>query len=243
MWHLQAFKEKEAIRRYRTEWKYSAKETELISVREKLSSILSHDRFSNEAGKYFVHSMYFDDIDDTCARKNVAGDGRRFKYRLRYYNNSPSFLLLEKKEKNNAFCYKRSSLIDKETYRSLMAGNVDKLLWSDKQVLKEFAHDVLTRGFMPKVIISYQREAFVEPISNVRITFDSHIVASDDFYHFFDNFHSTPIINDKQIVLEVKFDYVLPAYISEIIQSKQINHQSFSKYFMGRLAIQKNFNL
>lgn len=237
------FSEKEIVRKYRTEWKYSAKETELISVRENISSILQHDRFSNENGKYAVHSMYFDDIDDTCARKNVAGDGRRFKYRLRYYNHSPDYLLLEKKEKNNAFCYKRNALINKETYDDLLNGNVDRMLWSDKQVLKEFAFDVLTRGFMPKVIISYEREAFVEPISNARITFDSHIVASDDFSHFFDNFYYIPIISDNNVVLEVKFDYVLPAYISRIIQSKQINQQSFSKYYMGRLAIQKNYKL
>lgn len=74
-----------AIKKYRSEWKYCEEEAQLLSLKERLTAMLNYDSYAGENGKYEIHSLYFDDYKDTCARVNVAGEGKRFKYRIRYY--------------------------------------------------------------------------------------------------------------------------------------------------------------
>ena len=229
------------LKQYRNEWKYLINEIQAQQMKERICSVMEKDSFANEAGQYVVRSIYFDDYYDTCARKNVSGDGIRYKYRIRYYNDSLQRISLEKKEKKNSYCHKRSALLSVEETQMLITGKPEELLWSTSgELVREFATDILTKAFAPKVIISYTREAFVEPITNVRITFDSKITASDEFDMFLspEQYLSIPFISDNQRVLEVKFDEVLPSYVKKVIQNTTINQQAFSKYYMGRIAIQ-----
>ena len=71
--------------KYRSEWKYSISISHATQIRERLEAVLERDVHAKENGKYEIHSMYFDDFQNTCARENVAGDGIRYKYRIRYY--------------------------------------------------------------------------------------------------------------------------------------------------------------
>lgn len=236
------FQEERAIKRYRSEWKYCEKEADLLALRGKLAKILEHDLYAGENGKYVIHSLYFDDYRNTCARENVAGEGKRFKYRIRYYGDNSGRLWLEKKEKQNSYCYKRKCPVLTEEYHMLMEGGASEVFWNTKyQLMKEFCVDIISKGFMPKVIINYEREAFVEIISNVRITMDYNISASDEIERFLeDDYLKIPILEKKKHVLEVKFDDVLPSYIKAILQSNILEQQSFSKYYLGRIAIQEN---
>ena len=230
------------MKSYRTEWKYQLKKIYAKQILTKLSSVLEFDSYASNTGSYKVNSLYFDDHTDRCAMENIAGEGIRFKYRIRYYNDNPERMVLEKKEKKNSYCHKRSAMISASEYDLLVNGFAEDLLFStDKPLLKEFAVDILTRNFTPKAIISYDRLAFVEPISNVRITFDTGILASDEYECFYDgSFSGIPVISGDEYILEVKFDQVLPSYIRKVVQSEYANQQSFSKYYMGRLTIQEN---
>lgn len=91
------------------------------------------------------------------------------------------------------------------------------------------------------MIVSYEREAFVEIISNVRITMDYNISASDEIERFLKgDYLKIPVLERKKHVLEVKFDDVLPSYMKAILQSNILEQQSFSKYYLGRIAVQEN---
>lgn len=232
------------MKHYRNEWKYLADEAVAAELQEKISNILIADSHTSSDGAYYVHSLYFDDVYDTCARMNISGDGIRFKYRLRFYNNNPDYLLLEKKEKYNAYCHKRTTRLSMAEYELLMNGSVDCLLWDDDLLKRDFAIDIIRKGFMPKVIINYKRYAFTEPTTNIRITFDEQITASDDFNDFLGKRGiPIPVVHGNSRVVEVKFDSVLPAYIRNVIQSTKLNQQAFSKYYMGRIAINKYMNI
>lgn len=66
----------------------------------------------------------------------------------------------------------------------------------------------------PVVIVEYEREAYVHPIGKVRITFDSCLRVGMDTRLFFDkDAYMTNAINQKNIVLEVKYNEVFPEYI------------------------------
>ena len=210
-------------------------------MKERVTTVLEHDSYAGENGMYEIHSLYFDDYKDTCARENVAGEGKRFKYRIRYYGNCSDKLWLEKKEKYNSYCYKRKCAITSQEYHALTEGRAMDVFWdTDNKLLKEFCVDISTHKFVPKVIVDYEREAFVEPITNIRITFDYNISASDETASFLDgNYCKIPILGQKQHVLEVKFDDVLPSHIKAILQANVLGQSSFSKYYLGRTVIQE----
>lgn len=218
----------------------------MLAIKEQLSAILEYDSHAGEDGKYEIHSMYFDDYKDTCASENVNGERNRFKYRIRYYGDDFSRLWLEKKEKQNNYCNKRKCPITIEEYQMLIEGNALDVLWNTKeQLLKEFCIDIVSKRFVPRIIIDYEREAFVETISNIRITLDYNISASDEIEQFLDrNYIKTPVLEKGKHILEVKFDDIFPSYIKAVLQSNVLVQQSFSKYYLGRIAVQniKKYN-
>ena len=236
----------ETIKRYRSEWKYCEKEADLAVLRERLISVLEHDKYAGENGKYEIHSLYFDDYKDTCDRENVAGERTRFKYRVRYYGGNSKELWLEKKEKINNYCHKRKCPLTIKEFKLVLEGNAMEVFWNtDNRLLKEFCVDIVTKRFLPRVIIDYEREAFVEEITNIRITLDYNITASDDVTKFLNgDYLRIPLLEQQQHVLEVKFDDVLPSYLKRLLQSSVLIQRSFSKYYLGRVAVQdkKKFN-
>lgn len=213
----------------------------MLALKQRLSAILAHDSYAGENGRYEIHSLYFDDYKDDCARENVAGEGKRFKYRIRYYGNNSDQLWLEKKEKLNNYCHKRQCPVSVGDYQSIMEGKAMDVFWNTKeQLLKELCIDIVTKRFLPRVIINYEREAFVEIIANVRITLDYNISASDEIQRFLTgDYIKIPVLERKKHVLEVKFDDVLPSYIKAVLRGNILVQRSFSKYYLGRIAIQE----
>ena len=93
-------------------------------------------------------------------------------------------------------------------------------------------------NYKPKVIIDYERIAFVEDITNVRITFDMKISASYELEKFLtQDYQSFYVLPSGLNVLEVKFDEILPSHIRNIIESYGFKQGSFSKYYYGRRII------
>jgi hypothetical protein len=213
----------------------------LAVIEGRLSAIFEKDVNSGDDGKYQIHSLYFDDVKDSCAKENDAGISRRFKYRIRYYGENPDFMKLERKEKWDGRCHKEACMLTISEYEEILAGKAQDLFWeTDKKLLKEFCVHVMTRGFIPKAIIDYERIAYVEEITNIRITLDTNISVSDDVEHFLDgDYLKYPLQDKDQHVLEVKFDYILPGYVKSIVTKNNLVQSSFSKYYLGRIKLQR----
>lgn len=229
-------------KRYRSEWKYCEKHEKLEVIRQRMAGLMKIDAYAGENGKYEVNSLYFDDYRNTCARENIAGECKRFKYRIRYYGNNSSKLWLEKKEKQNNYCYKQKCPITVEEYNMIINGRAMEVFWNtNNSLLRNFCTDIVTARFEPKVIISYERRAYIEEITNVRITFDYNISASDDIEKFLQgNYLKIPVLEENRHVLEVKFDDVLTSYMKKALQVEPLCQQAFSKYHVGRTTIQSN---
>ena len=237
---IASMREVDNIKKYRNEWKYCCIVNDLRMIENRLSAVLNKDLYSNDDGRYEIHSLYFDDYKDTCARENDAGIAKRFKWRIRYYGSQTQFLRLERKEKVNGLCYKENCLISPEEYQKIMDGDVEEVLWETEEVLlKQFCLQCMVKKFEPKAIIHYERAAYVEDITNIRITLDENISVSDDFLHFLDgDYMRYPVMEKGQHVLEVKFDYILPGYIKHIVTNRCLAQSSFSKYYLGRKILQ-----
>ena len=83
---------------YRHEWKHEISIFDVLCLRQRLSSVMTPDPHAR-GGRYFVRSLYFDDLRDTALREKLDGVSRREKFRLRCYNGDDSYLVLEKKSK------------------------------------------------------------------------------------------------------------------------------------------------
>ncbi len=148
---------------------------------------------------------------------------------------------LERKEKLSERCHKESCVIDIQQYNKIIDGEIEDVLWNtDNPILKQFCVHCLTRGFTPKAIIDYERVAYVEPISNVRITLDTNLSVANEFENFLTgNYIRMPIQESKKQVLEAKFDYILPSYIRHVLTSEELVRTSLSKYSLGRKQLRR----
>ena len=229
----------ENIKKYRNEWKYSLSNQELSLLKSRISEVMELDPHTPEKGRYVIHSLYFDDHKDTSVYTTDSGLSKRFKWRIRYYDEDLNYIVLERKEKIDSRCHKKSCKLTLEEYEAIISGNITDFVYdTDKKLIKELARDMMLYGYRPKVIIDYERIAYVEEITNVRITFDMKISASYDLEHFIDGDYTRYYINPSGInVLEVKFDDILPSYIRKIVESYGFKQTSFSKYYYGRKII------
>lgn len=168
-----------------------------------------------------------------------SGLSKRFKWRIRYYGNDLSYIMLEKKEKLESRCHKKSCKITVDEYKKIVSGDVTDLIFeTEKELIKELAVDMIIHNYKPKVIIDYERIAFVEEITNVRVTFDMKISASYELENFLDgDYQRFYVLPSGLNVLEVKFDNILPSYIRNIVESYSFKQGSFSKYYYGRKII------
>lgn len=228
------------VKKYRNEWKYRCSSSDLAMIGSRLAAILERDANSAANGKYEIHSLYFDDLYNTCMQENDAGISQRSKYRIRYYGGKPDFLRLERKEKRDSRCHKESCLLSLEDYDKIIHGNADELFWQTQDpLLRRFCMLILAKGFAPKAIIDYERTAYIEEISNIRITLDENISVSDDLVHFLDgNYLRYPLQENSEHVLEVKFDDILPSHVRHVITNRDLVQSSFSKYYLGRKKLQ-----
>ena len=71
---------------YRHEWKHEINMADLYAIRARLKVVARGDPNAKD-GKYFIRSLYFDNLSDKALREKIDGVDRREKFRIRYYNN------------------------------------------------------------------------------------------------------------------------------------------------------------
>ena len=225
------------IKKYRTEWKYNLNNQQLSLLKSRISSLLVLDEHSKK-DKYIVHTLYFDNYKNIITRMNDLGNNKRFKWRIRYYNDDINYIVLEKKEKLNNRSHKKVCPITLKEYEDILSFNMNLLYETDKLLIKELFRDIMLYNFVPRIIIDYERIAYTEKVTNVRVTFDLKISVSSDIDNFLNgSYHKYPINPGNYNVLEVKFDDILPSYIRKVIESYGFNQTSYSKCYYGMKMI------
>ena len=221
--------------KYRHELKFKLSNSAAEVLKQKLSLILKKDKNAYYSdGSYLIKSLYFDDLDSSSYYEKMDGVLYRKKYRIRIYNNNDEFIRLEKKMKHNTYTAKEQILISKDIYSKILNGKLDEID-SPTGLLEEFITNSKTKHLVPSVIVLYHRIAFTYPISEVRITFDSHIQSGLYNYDLFDK--EVPMYDvsepGKQ-VLEVKFNEVLPLHIANILNDIPSCKEAVSKFAICR---------
>lgn len=220
--------------KYRHELKFKISNVCAEVLKSQLSLILDKDKNALSDGSYVIKSLYFDDINSNSYYEKLDGVLYRKKFRIRIYNDDDNFIRLEKKMKHNNLTSKEQMLISKGIYSKILDGKINEIK-NPEGLLEEFLNDIKLKGLFPSIIVEYNRVAFIYPVSDVRITFDSNIKSGLYNYDLFDDKSPTyrVIENDKQ-VLEVKYNEVLPSHIANILSTVPSVREAVSKFAICR---------
>lgn len=211
----------------------------LALLKSRIEKVMALDPHTPENGRYLIHTLYFDDYKDTSVYTTNSGLTERYKWRIRYYGDDLTYIMLEKKEKINGRCHKKGCKLTVEEYNAIVSGDILDIVYdTEKKLIQELAKDIMLYHYEPKVIVDYERIAYVEEITNVRITFDMKISASYELDRFLKGDYTKFYVHGSgENVLEVKFDEILPSYIKNIVESYGFIQTSFSKYYYARKII------
>ncbi len=221
----------------RHELKYYINQGQYEVLSNLLKKILSRDSHTDENGEYFIRSLYFDTVFDDALMDKIAGIENRNKYRIRIYNCSDSFIRMECKSKYGNYIAKRNVLISRDLCDQLVAGDPTGLENTSSGLLREVFREMRLNLLRPVVIVDYVREAYQHPAEDIRITFDRQL-RSGLFSHdlFNPNLPTVPPLTPDPIILEVKFNRLLPPYISGILSlaAGWSSRSAISKYVLCR---------
>ena len=225
----------------RFERKYFITERQAVEVREFVSGYLQPDEYSagRPDGAYEVHSLYLDSDELATYWATVHCEKKRFKLRVRYYDDDPeSPLFFEIKRRENECVLKQRGAVHRSAGELLLVGQLPgpEHLITQKPVhlaaLQRFCHLMQRLRAHPVVHVAYSREAWVSPQGNsVRVTIDRGVCGEPQHEAVFTTQVHRPVFPfGKQQVLELKFTDRFPGWFKDIVQHFDLLQTGAPKY-------------
>ena len=183
-----------------------------------LKATLNPDPNGDENNQYHIRSLYFDTAYDSALYDKINGTANRDKYRIRIYNFSDQMIRLECKSKFRDLISKRSVRITRDLAEQLISADPTGLESTASGLVSDTFREMSTNLLRPVVIVDYLREAYLHPAEEVRITFDMQLRSGLNSVDMFNPYLPTvPPFDHDEIILEVKYNQVLPPYIASLL--------------------------
>ena len=223
----------------RYELKYLVDEPVARGVRDFVRGRLERDRYAIPvmAYSYPIYSVYLDDHAMSLYGAAFQGQMNRYKLRIRYYDHketSPVFF--EIKRRVNDVILKERAAVKRSAVDRLMKGCsphpddlVDRKNMGDYFVLRRFCELRSAIHADPKVIVYYEREAWVMPGNEqLRVTFDREAATA----RYTGTLAPSNWIDPQfpAVVLELKFTDRFPIWMRDLVQSWDLYRTKMSKY-------------
>ena len=228
--------------RWRHELKYLINLPEWVLLRSRLPAALKPDTHTGEDGEYWIRSLYFDDYWNTAYEEKDEGVLTRKKYRIRVYNCSDEWIVLERKNKYGPYIWKQSAPLTRRQTEAVLDGDYSVLLEGEVPLLEEFYYECTSRVMRPRVIVDYDREPWVMEAGDVRITFDKHVRAGMGEFSLFDpDLPTVETLPADRMIMEVKFTEFLPKMVKSILPPRSAELTAASKYVLCCDAAARQF--
>lgn len=227
----------------RKEYKYFVPSECLDSMRERFLTNMKYDPFCAKRGNkpYHVRSIYLDTRQKLFYFEKLDGLKVRKKLRVRTYNSpeETDIAFLEIKRRVNDTVFKERAMIPLEETPLIMNGAnlhiVGKKSFVAKTAMNRFIYLTKRLSLEPKVLITYEREAF-HGIDNpdVRVTFDMNVRSyydpkMEDLFREKD----LRVFTDPNFILEIKFNTTMPLWARKVVHDYRLRLQSISKFCTG----------
>lgn len=200
----------------RKEIRYSIKYPEYIQLKQIFEVIMKKDKNSMINGKYEVKTIYFDNYRNEMQNDKKNDINSVNKYRIRMYNNNEESIFLERKCNENGNIRKIKQKIERKEVEDILNGKYKNLLEENASLKIELYLQMQLKQLRPIFLIGYERIAFVDEISNTRITIEDNIKSTINCNRFFDEIEG---ISKNNYILEVKYEKYIPDYIKNVISN------------------------
>ncbi len=208
----------------RYEIKYLLNSRQYKAIKTEVLKRLSSDEY----GETTIQSLYYDTVDNRLIRESLEKPIFKEKLRLRCYNlnDNNKDIYVEMKRKYDGVVYKRRIACKENEADDLLKNHSLKT-----QIGRELNYFTTYYGdLVPKMLILYDRVAYYDKNSQLRITFDRNIKYRKNNLNFHTSFDGENLLPQDSILMEIKTDTALPLWICEILDKEKINKTSFSKY-------------
>ncbi len=217
----------------RFELKYHLHYEQASHLLNLIKPYIKQDTYNIENGFYRIVTLYYDSPEFFCFWEKLDGFKFRRKVRIRLYDDTPDRAFLEIKQR-----------IDRTIQKRRILGNRNEIiqyldLWTPKgddylsgPVYEEALNLVYGLHLEPQIIVSYNREAYFGVYeSGLRITFDRNLC----FEKYHDKFcfkrgNSKYFMKPWDVILEVKFNEVVPTWLCSALNSMNFEISRISKY-------------
>ena len=217
---------------FRHEYKFLISRASAELLKRRLPGIMQRDPYAGPTGQYTIRSLYFDDPRYSAYEDKMSGVRDREKFRIRYYNYDTSAIRLEKNEKHGDLTRKTGAAITLADAQHLQQCKAGLCPDTDGALLQQLRGRIAC-GLKPAVLVDYDRTPFVCNVGQTRITLDENIrtrpynpvlLASGSAM--------IPVLEEDQVVLEVKFNDFLPGYLADALEDIPKVNLAISKYVL-----------
>lgn len=210
----------------RVEYKYLIDENQYNDLLDEIRLHLKSDKH----GMTTIQSLYFDTDNYLLIRRSIEKPKYKEKIRLRSYGlaDDDKKVFLELKKKANGVVYKRRiSTKERDAFSFILSGNLP----DSSQITKEIDYFIkMYSSLEPSMLVLYDRTAFVDPNSNLRITFDRNVRYRTERLNLHSDLDGELILKNGEILMEVKSDYAIPLWFVKKLSQNRVYKRSFSKY-------------
>ena len=226
----------------RQEFKYYVSEEELESLRLSLSHCMELDKNAiGPLNTYTITSIYFDTPFEEDFEEKVDGIKSREKFRIRTYNNDFNLIKFESKKRVETVIKKTSAIISREDTNLICNADFSPLRNSKNEFLNISYAKLVSQGYRPIVVVEYDREAYLLPYGNIRITFDKNLRTYNSDTDFLNLKNpSIPVFQNGLQILEVKHSIPLPSHLKMMLSKIIATRNSISKFVLGQRYNEKS---
>ena len=218
--------------------KYRLTKDQVTYFKKRILEYMKIDKY----GLTSICSIYFDTPSYSLINKSIEKPKFKEKLRLRSYGiakkDSPVFL--EIKRKNEKIVYKRRIMTKEDkAYRFFLEDEEfdHNQISRELQAFKESHHHL-----EPKYLIIYDRIAYYQDDSDVRITLDMNPRYRVDDLNLHTSLEGTPLLDEGEAILEIKVQHSVPMWLVDILTKGKIYQSSFSKVGAAHKREMKNNN-
>lgn len=228
----------------RSEIKYLVPDDLLPALRRSIASMVHLDKHAAAYADtgYTVRSIYLDSPRLRYYHEKIEGIKDRKKLRVRAYNLDESHTFLEIKRKYNTRIKKTRAALPfinlPAVFEGGQQGNLDGLLLDSKTFSKaagSFKYHLHKENLRCINLVVYEREAFEGRFDNtLRITFDKNLRSrlSPHISLLFSEADMQQIL-PGHFILEIKYNYSFPRWLTPVLAEFKLQKQSLSKYCMS----------
>jgi hypothetical protein len=185
---------------------------------------------ADEYGETTIQSLYYDTSNFLLIRRSMEKPKYKEKLRLRSYGlaNKDKKVFLELKKKYDGIVYKRRITLKEGEADDFLNGGVCP---NGGQIGKEIAYFRDFYGDLKaRMLILYDRTAYAEAGSDLRITFDKNIRYRTERLTLHEGLDGIRLHPDGRVLKEIKTGMPYPLWLVRLLDENKIYKISFSKY-------------